>query len=341
MIFMHPSSHEGANSKGMKRFISFVLVAMLSLAIVVGCGASQSEDALVLGYSSWPGWWPWAIAQKEGFFAANGLNVQLKWFDNYTESLEALAEGTIDANCQTLNDTISFAPNAVNGESVVLVNDNSVGNDKIVADQSISSLWHLRRKKVAVEVGVVDDFLLTLALNKVGLARHDVDIVNLDTASATAAFVAGKVDAVGAFTPFVDEALARDNSHELISSEAFPGAIPDLLVVSQQLADKSPKQVQALVKTWFDVLDFMAKNPDRSNVILAERAGVSITDLKRYEAGIKFFSLQDNLAAFTPGNEMEHLDFAINEMSRFLVRNNLASEVSGTGILNDRFVEKL
>jgi NitT/TauT family transport system substrate-binding protein len=325
----------------MKRFISFVLLTILSLAIVVGCGTSRSDAPLVLGYSSWPGWWPWVIAEKAGLFAANGLDVKLKWFDNYTESLEALAEGAIDANCQTLNDTLIFAPDAVNGESVVLVNDNSLGNDKIVADDSITSIWHLRRKKVAVEAGVVDDFLLTLALNKVGLNRHDVDIVNLDTASATEAFVAGKVDAVGAFTPFVDKALNRADSHELISSKAFPGAIPDLLVVSQQLADKSPKQVQALVKTWFDVLDFMAKNPDRSEALLAERAGVSITDLKKYEAGIKFFTLADNLSAFEPGHDMEHLDFAINEMSRFLIRHNLASEVAGSSILNNHFLEKL
>jgi NitT/TauT family transport system substrate-binding protein len=62
-----------------------------------------------MGYSSWAGWWPWAIAEQEGLFEANGANVELIWFDGYLESMQALASGQLDANCQTLNDTISFA----------------------------------------------------------------------------------------------------------------------------------------------------------------------------------------------------------------------------------------
>jgi ABC-type nitrate/sulfonate/bicarbonate transport system substrate-binding protein len=35
------------------------------------------------------------IAEEEGLFAKNGANVQMKWFDGYLESLQALSCRTI------------------------------------------------------------------------------------------------------------------------------------------------------------------------------------------------------------------------------------------------------
>ena len=121
-----------------------------------------------------------AIAEK-GLFDRHGANVELKWYDDYTLSMKDLAAGYIDGNCQTLNDTISFAVDAVKGEGVVLVNDNSAGNDKIITAPGINIVKDLEGKRVAVEAGVVDDFLLTLALEREGRSRNDVKIVDLET----------------------------------------------------------------------------------------------------------------------------------------------------------------
>ena len=77
--------------------------------------------------------------------------------------------------------------------SSCLVNDNSAGNDQIIADKSIKSVADLKGKTVAVEEGVVDDFLLVLALNDVGLTRDDVIIKGLPTDQAATAFAQEKL----------------------------------------------------------------------------------------------------------------------------------------------------
>ena len=104
------------------------------------------------------------------------------------------------ATPKTLNDTISFLPGENGGQVVVLVNDNSAGNDQIIADEAIETISDLKGKTVAVEEGVVDDFLLSLALRDVGLSRDDVIIKGMPTDQAATAFAAGQVDAVGAFS---------------------------------------------------------------------------------------------------------------------------------------------
>lgn len=188
-----------------RNFFSLLLVFCSTLLLTISCNQAPKETPtannpatntppIVIGYSNWAGWWPWAIAEEEGLFAKNGVNVEMKWFDGYLESLQALAAGQLDGNSQTLNDTIAFAGEAINGEVAVLVNDNSAGNDKIIVAEEINSVKDLKGKKVAVEEGVVDDFLLSLVLEKAGMSRKDVQIVPLETGAATAAFASGIFD---------------------------------------------------------------------------------------------------------------------------------------------------
>lgn len=334
-----------------KKLLSLLSVFCLSLVLTISCSpAPQSSnsdtpavdegDAVVIGYSNWAGWWPWAIAEQEGIFAKNNVNVEMKWFDGYLESMEALAAGQLDGNCQTLNDTISFAADAVDGEVAILVNDNSAGNDKIIVAEDINTIEDLRGRKVAVEEGVVDDFLLTLALESKGMKRDDVEIVPLETGAAAAAFASGQADAVGAFPPFWLTALKREGSKELISSAEFPGAIPDLLVVTQKLIDEQPETAQALVNTWFDVLEFMEQNPEKADEIMAARADVTVEELQLFKEGTKIFTIEENLEAFSDGDNMKHMPFAARQMADFLVSVDFIPEVPDlTTILDDQFVQ--
>ena len=337
-----------------RQLASLALAFVCSLFFTVGCGSADGGSAdgggsapnsaaggepIVIGYSNWPGWWPWAIAEEEGLFAANNVNVEMKWFDGYIESMEALAVGQIDGNCQTLNDTISFANDATNGEVAVLVNDNSAGNDKIIVTEDINSVEDLKGKKVAVEEGVVDDFLLSLALQEAGMSREDVEIVPLETGAAAAAFAAGQVDAVGAFPPFWSVALQREGSKELISSADFPGAIPDLLVMSQTIIDERPDDVQAIVNTWFDTLAFMEENPERANEIMAKRAGITAEEIEQLKDGTRLFTIEDNLEAFSDGTDIKNMPAAAKEMAEFMVGVGFIPQAPDLEpILDDQFV---
>lgn len=276
----------------------------------------NQELPIVIGYSNWVGWWPWAIAESKGLFNKHGVNVELRWYDDYSKSLEDLAAGVIDGNSQTLNDTISFAAKSSKGEVVVLVNDNSAGNDKIIAAKGIDTIEDLRNKQVLVEEGVVDDFLLTLALEKAGMSRNDVQIIDLETGAATAAFAAGEGDAVGAFPPFWLEAFKRPGSTKISSSKDFPGAIPDLLVVTEELVKEKPQQVQALIDVWFDILKFMSSAPVEADEIMAAKAKIS--DLQIFKEGVKMFNLTDNLEAFSEGNSMKNMPYASRKIVSFL-----------------------
>lgn len=263
----------------------------------------------------------------------------MRWFDGYLDSINALAFGKLDANSQTLNDTISAIASG-SDQVIVLVNDNSTGNDKIITREGINSITDLKGKKVSAEPGTVDHYLLLLGLKKVGMTQADIQFQPLETGKAAEAFLAGQVDTVGVFAPFTTKALLRSGSKELFSSRDFPGAISDHISVSSQLVEKRPQDVQALVNSWFETLEFIHKYPEKSYELMAERAGVSVEEYKDYDAGTKLFSLEENLKAFAPGNDISSLPYAAKELSKFLVESGInKKEPDLSKIFDNQFVK--
>jgi NitT/TauT family transport system substrate-binding protein len=337
-----------------RKLLTWGVVFLVGLLVAISCtpSANQSADSaspeastapagetVTLGFSAWPGWFPWQVTQEQGLFEANNVKVDLKWFDGYLDSINALAAAQLDGNSQTLNDTLS----SVSGGAdlvIVLTNDNSTGNDQIIAAEGINSIEDLRGKKVAAEEGTVDHFLLLLGLQTVGMTQADIDFQPLETGAAAAAFASGQLDAVGVFAPFTTTALERPGSKTLFSSKDFPGAVSDHLVVTRKMVDERPDAVQGLVNSWFATLDYIDQNKDAALEILAKRAAVSVDEYKEYDAGTTIFSIEDNLKAMEPGSDMTSLPYAAEEISQFLVESGLAAQAPDLSkLFDDRFIK--
>ncbi len=338
-----------------RSLFTYIALFVVSLTLSVGCTnpatyiqtttetASSSGNVRAtiasLGFSAWPGWIPWQVAQEKNIFNIHKASVELKWFDGYLESISTLTAQQITANSQTLNDTVSSVSGGAD-QVVVLVNDNSTGNDKIIVREGINSIADLKGKKIAAESGTVDHFLLLLGLEKAGLNPQDIQFVPLETGQAAAAFVGGKVDGVGVFAPFTTQALKRPGSKELFSSKDFPGAIPDHLVVTRKLINEHPDQVQAMVDSWFATLDYLEANSDSAIAIMAKRAGVSVEEYKQYAEGTHIFSIEENLKAFLPGTDRTSLAFAVEEITEFLTKVGLAKQKPDLSkLFDDRFIK--
>jgi len=134
--------------------------------------------------------------------------------------------------------------------------------------------------------------------------------------------------------------LLRPGSKVLFSSKDFPGTISDHLAVNRKLVNEKPQEVQALVNSWFDTLNFIRKHPEKSYEIMAARAGVSVEEYKSYDTGLKIFNVEDNLKAFSSGNDMTSLAYAAKEINKFLFENKLIKkEPDLSKIFDDRFVK--
>jgi NitT/TauT family transport system substrate-binding protein len=331
------------------RWLALPLVLSL-VATAAACGGDDDDDAstdssdagassepITLGYSAWPGWFPWAVTEEQGFFDEVGVEVELEWFDDYLASLTALSAGQLDANSQTLNDTL-VGVSAGDDQVVVLVNDNSAGNDAIIVDETINSIEDLAGKAVAAEPGVVDHFLLLQGLDSVGMTEGDIQFSGLPTADAAAAFSGGEFDAVGVFAPFTLQALERPGSKVLFDSADYPGTIPDFLVFNGDVVEERPEDIQKIIEAWYLTLEWIAANPDEANAIMAEQAGVSVEEYAGFAGGTRIFTAEEALASMT-GDAPTDLPAMSEEVAAFLPASGLVEEEpSLDGLYDDSFL---
>jgi NitT/TauT family transport system substrate-binding protein len=336
------------------RRLALPVAIVLAITLVAACGGDDDDSAssdeggssssgssgetITIGYSAWPGWFPWAVAEDQGIFEDAGVNVELRYFSDYTASLDAMAAGQVDANSQTLNDTL-VGISGGSDQVAVVVNDNSAGNDAIIADESITSIRDLEGKSVAAEAGVVDHFLLLQGLADEDMTEGDVEFHGLPTDQAAASFAGGEFDAVGVFAPFTTQALEREGSHVLFDSSDYPGTIPDFLVLDRQIVEDRPDDVQKLVDAWYTTLDWIDAHPDEAVEIMADRAEVSTEEYQEFADGTRIFSADEALASMTEDGDTD-LGPTTEKVSDFLVDNELMEEAPDVdGLFDPSFTE--
>jgi NitT/TauT family transport system substrate-binding protein len=334
------------------RALGALLLAGALTTTAAACGGSAESgsdkpapatgEVLRIGYSAWPGWFPLAVAEKEGLFDKAGIKVELTYFADYTSSLDALVAGKVDLNAQTLNDTM-IGEAAGSDQTIVVVNDNSTGNDQILCDKSIQKVSDLKGKTIGVELGVVDHFLLLQGLAKEGLGEKDVNIQGIPTDAAAAAFASGQFDCVGVFAPFTVEAAKRPDSHVLFSSKDFPGVIPDHLVASASVVASRPDDVQKVVDAWYQTIDRLKADPAGSIATMADKAGLSSADYESLASGTTIFAIDDALKAFEdrPGDPTSLPEMA-RRINPFLISSGMGkSEVTLDGLFEPRFTRAI
>ena len=292
---------------------SLLLTVAVALLVVFGAKAAPIK----IGYSDWPGWVAWQIAKEKELFKKNGVEVELVWFSIYTDSLTALNTGRIDANCSAWCDVIAPLAEGIKLK-VVLVNDNSAGNDAIIGKPGIKSIKELKGKTVATELGTVEHFMLLQALAKNKMTEKDIAYKNLTVPDAAAAFIAGKVDAAGVWQPWINQIEKEGKGKVLFTSKEIPGLIPDLLVCQEKVVSERADEMQKIVATWFDVLAYIKSNEKEAVKIMAKVVEQKPEDYLAFMPGTKFFDLNANLKAFEKSNDHSSLAGSGKVIAEFL-----------------------
>src|SRR5579883_760625 len=126
---------------------SVLRLGLLAALLVLTLRPIVSRATINVGVSDWTGWVAWYVAQDQGYFSKYGADVHLVWFANYSDSISALSTGQLDANSQTWSDTLGPLAKGL-PLKVVLVNDNSAGNDALLVGPQIKSFAQLRHHTV-------------------------------------------------------------------------------------------------------------------------------------------------------------------------------------------------
>ena len=175
----------------------FAAVMLLALPV-------QAAEKLTV-YLDWfvnPDHAPLVIAQSQGYFAENGLEVELIAPSDPSAPPRLIAAGQGDI-------AISYQPqlHVQVAEGLPLTRIGTIVETPLNAlvvlkDGPVKSIADLKGKKVGFSVGGFEDALLAAMLKKEGLSLADVELININFALSPS-LITGSVDAViGAFRNF-------------------------------------------------------------------------------------------------------------------------------------------
>jgi NitT/TauT family transport system substrate-binding protein len=233
-----------------------------------------------------------AIAEDQKIWEKHGLEVNAKVFTNGPLQIQALGTGDLDFGY--IGPGAFWLP--ASGQAKVIA-INTLGNaDRVIAQQGTTSLEQLKGKTVGVPEGTSGDMILTLALEKAGLTKKDIKVVNLDPSTMVSAFSSKKIEAAGFWYPAIATIkkqvpglteLAKNSDFE--SQMSFPTAfVAGNKVVSDE-KEKTAKTIAALR----EAMEYRTANMDKSIELTAEMLNVPVEQVKADAANVKVLSVDE------------------------------------------------
>jgi ABC-type nitrate/sulfonate/bicarbonate transport system substrate-binding protein len=171
--------------------------------------ASVQAAALTLAIADLPAFTPALLAEAEGYFAAEGLDLKIIHCVNGRRCLQHLTDGEADA--ATVADTpIVFAAHA--GARFEILGTMSTSREHRLlarADRGVRSLADLKGRRLGILKGTSGHYFADSVLALGALDPTTVRLVPVAPGEIVARLVAGDIDAAGLYQPLAQEAIHR------------------------------------------------------------------------------------------------------------------------------------
>ena len=259
----------------MKKLIAMLLalVMVLSLAACGKTPAPVETETVTLNVAymaNWGSLWAVATADAKGYFAEEGITINLTQFADGPSEIAAMKQGSMD---------VAFiGPGAhklcSKGEAQVFLMQHMGDGDCIIGLNGIKTLEELKGKKVGYAAGTSSETILTTALASVGMTMEDIVAVSMDAPALTTAALSGQVDAIAAWSPMSLTILAQaENATDICSNVDFATmASPGSWVVNPDWAAQNSDVLVRFNRAMFKAMDF-ASAATTDDAVAQEVAG--------------------------------------------------------------------
>ena len=243
-------------------------LTLSTLAIALAASAAHAQNTPVtLGMSGWTGFAPLTLADKAGIFKKHGVDVEIKMIPQKDRHL-ALASGAIQCAATTVETHVAWNANGVPITQIVQL-DKSYGADGLAVRGDVKTFADLKGKTIGVDApGTAPYFGLAWMLKKNGMTLKDVKLTTLSPQAAAQAFVAGQNDGAMTYEPYLSTVRANPDRGKILATTLDYPMVTDTLGCAPKWLKDNPKAAQALVDSYFEALEMIRKEPEKSNDIM-------------------------------------------------------------------------
>jgi NitT/TauT family transport system substrate-binding protein len=255
------------------------------------------------------------IADDQGLFAENSLNVTLLNYVSTVASIKGLENNDTDI---TLVPEYSIVTEALNKENIsVIGNIDKYQSVFLICrkDKGINNYPDLIGKRIGLSRSTIGEFYLGRFLNLKGIHMEDVNLVNMPTTQYVDAITNGSVDAVVVVYKYLDQSRERLGSNLLAwpIQSSQDGYV--VLTCRSDWAASHPETINKFLKSMIQAEEYTITHPDGAKAIVQKQ--MSYTDAI--------------MAAIWPDHHYsltldQSLISAMEDEARWMIKNNLTAE---------------
>jgi NitT/TauT family transport system substrate-binding protein len=285
----------------MRRWNLLAAIAAVCLAVASPVAFAQAPEKpklqIGVGGKSLFYYLPLTIAERQGYFKAEGLDVEVLDFPGGAKALQALIGGSVDVVSGAYEHTISQQAKGQNIEALFLQGKYAgivLGMSKAKAPQ-YKSPKDLKGMKIGVTApGSSTNMFVNILLAKDGLKPDAVSIIGVGAgAGAVAIMKRGEIDAISNLDPVISMLEAAGDIVSVIDTrtakgmqDVYGGAYAaGCIYVPVDFSKKYPNTAQAVVNAMMRALRFIQNStPDQ---IVAAVPSEYYTDKALYKAALE------------------------------------------------------
>ena len=264
------SKKSNVSTRGAIRLVALVFLAISGFT----SHSSISAAPLTLALSLSPLSLPFFVAESEGFYAAEGVQVRTNEVIGGYRAMQDMLAGKADL--ATCSEAVIMFTSFKRDDFVVLASfGTSLEDVKIVTLDSskVARPRDLAHRRVATISGSASHYYLdTLALLD-GVAPESLEIVAMPPEAMAGALQQGAVDAIAVWQPFAYQAQHNlPGAHALDDSGFYKESFD--LVSFRSMADQRSGDIVQLMRALDRAQRFIRENPGRAKQILRARLGI-------------------------------------------------------------------
>ena len=284
----------------MRRLALLIVAASTALVLAMPAHAQVLEKPKItigVGGKTLFYYLPLTIAIQNGYFKAEGLDIEVQDFPGGARSLQALLGGSVDVVSGAFEHTITQQAKGQNIEALVLQGKYAgivLGMPKAKA-AAYKSPADLKGMKIGVTApGSSTNMFVNILLAKAGLKPDAVAIIGVGaTAGAIAIVKRGEIDAISNLDPVISQLESDGTIVAVLDTrtvngmrEVYGGAYAaGCIYVPVDFAKKYPNTAQAIVNAMVRALRFIQQStPDQ---IVAAMPTDYYTDKALYKAALE------------------------------------------------------
>lgn len=299
--------------------------------------STNKRRPLRFGYTSYVGYNPYPLAKEKGFFAQQGVDVELVLKTDVNDLLPDLAAGRIDGFSYPADGPVRLLSKG-SRLKLVLVNGDCLGCDSIIAQPRFQSVADLKGQKIGVLVGSFGEMIVDEMMRQNNLAIGDVKLVNADERAVTESIKNDTIQAGHTWEPHTSKAL-KDGAKVLFSTAQTPGLFIDITMFSESVVDERPDDIRAFIRAWYQAIAYWDANPKEGNELVGKALSLPPGDVAEARGVYTFFSPEEARKRLANDNDPKSLPSILARHTDFLVRTGaLGSRPSIDGLLTTEFM---